>query len=95
MTKPDGMDKPWQTPGRLWGKLKPLAREMRHAPTPAEQGLWQALRNRRLGVRFRRQHTIGRFIVDFYAHEARLVVEVDGPIHAYTPEEDALQQAFL
>jgi len=46
-------------------------------------------------VRFRRQHTIGRFIVDFYAHEVRLVVEVDGPIHAYTPEEDALRQAFL
>jgi len=86
----------WHTPPDLWAKLKPLARQMRREPTPAEARLWQRLRKRQvLGRKFRRQHTIERFIVDFYSRDARLVVEVDGPIHEYTPEEDAIRQAFL
>jgi len=44
--------------------------------------LWEALRARQLGVRFRRQHPIGDFVLDFYCAEARLAVEVDGPVHA-------------
>lgn len=80
----------------LWAKLKPLARQMRHEPTSAEDALWQRLRGRRLnGVKFRRQHAIERFIVDFYCAGAALIVEVDGAIHQYTPEEDAIRQAFL
>ena len=47
------------------------------------------------GFKFRRQHTIDRFIVDFYCSEAHLIIEVDGPVHQYTPEEDAVRQAFL
>ena len=83
------------SPG-LWAKLKPLARQMRHEPTPAEDVLWQAVRNRKIaGVKFRRQHVIKRFIVDFYAADPGLVIEVDGPIHDYTREEDALRQAYL
>ncbi len=86
----------WHTPPDLWQKLKPLAREMRHDPTPSEDLLWQSVRNRQLsGYKFRRQHTIDRFILDFYCAEARLVVEVDGPIHQYTPAEDAIRQTFL
>ena len=65
-------------------------------PTPAEGALWQRLHGRRFrNARFRRQHPIDRFIVDFYCPEAQLVVEVDGAIHEYTQEEDALRQAFL
>ena len=80
----------------LWTKLKPLARQMRHEPTPAEDKLWQKLRNNALnGKKFRRQHTIDRFIVDFYCASAKLVVEVDGSIHDYTAEEDAIRQQFL
>jgi very-short-patch-repair endonuclease len=63
-------DKPFRTPqtGALWGKLKPLAREKRHEPTRAENILWQRLRRHQLaGFQFRRQHAIGRFIVDFSA----------------------------
>jgi very-short-patch-repair endonuclease len=48
-----------------------------------------------LGFKFRRQHVIDRFIVDFYCGEAGLVVEVDGEIHDYTPQEDAIRQEFL
>ena len=69
---------------------------MRCEPTPAEKLLWQKLRHKQiLGFKFRRQQTIDRFIVDFYCNEARLVVEVDGKIHDYTQEEDAIRQEFL
>jgi very-short-patch-repair endonuclease len=47
------------------------------------------------GVKFRRQHAISRFIVDFYAPQARLVIEVDGGIHTRRQEEDAVRQAYL
>lgn len=86
----------WHTPPGLWERLKPIARQMRRAPTPAEDHLWQRLRDRQLrGHKFRRQHAIERFIVDFHCAEARLVVEVDGPVHQYTCEEDAIRQDFL
>lgn len=58
------------------------ARELRRQMTSAEQILWQALRANRLqGWHFRRQQVIDGFIVDFYCHAARLVIEVDGDIH--------------
>jgi very-short-patch-repair endonuclease len=86
----------WRAPAHWWDKLKPLAQQMRHKPTPAENLLWQRLRNRQVGgVKFRRQHAIERFIVDFYAAREFLAIEVDGEIHCYTPEEDAIRQRFL
>ena len=86
----------WRTSAQLWEKLKPLARQMRHEPTPAENHLWQHLRNKQLlGYRFRRQHSIDRFIVDFYCAKAQLIIEVDGAIHQYTQQEDAIRQQFL
>jgi very-short-patch-repair endonuclease len=81
---------------QLWDKLKPLARQKRSEPTLAENKLWSYLRGRRLlGVKFRRQHPIDKFIVDFYCTTANLAIEVDGPIHEYTREEDAIRQEFL
>ncbi|MBU1708131.1 endonuclease domain-containing protein [bacterium] len=55
---------------------------MRKEPTTGERLLWQHLHSGQLGVKFRRQHPIGPFIVDFYAPDANLVVEVDGDSHA-------------
>ena len=81
-----------------WGKLKPLAREMRQEPTPSEDIVWQAIRSRRLnGVKFRRQHAIDAFIVDFVAIEQHLIVEIDGSIHDETDQQlyDAERQARL
>ncbi|MCZ7540518.1 MAG: DUF559 domain-containing protein, partial [Anaerolineae bacterium] len=73
-----------------------MAQQKRIEPTPAEQALWKRLRKDQLaGVKFRRQHTFGPFIVDFYAHDAGLIIEVDGPIHEYTQQEDALRQEYL
>lgn len=58
------------------------ASELRKRMTEAEKVLWKALRRKQLkGKRFRRQHPIDCYIVDFYCHEARLVIEVDGGIH--------------
>jgi very-short-patch-repair endonuclease len=87
---------PTSAPPDWWDRLKPLARQMRCKPTPAEELLWQRLRNRQIaGAKFRRQHVIERFIVDFYCSEAQLAIEIDGPIHDYTPVEDAVRQDFL
>lgn len=58
------------------------ARRLRQHLTPAEMQLWSALCRRQLaGLKFRRQHPVGRFIVDFYCPSCKLVVEVDGDIH--------------
>jgi very-short-patch-repair endonuclease len=89
-------DSRWRTNSELWEKLKPIAHEKRHEPTEAEKELWKHLRMRRLnGFIFRRQHCIGQFIVDFYCYKAKLVIEVDGDIHRYKPEEDRVRQEYL
>jgi very-short-patch-repair endonuclease len=63
-------------------ELRASAKLLRWAMTPAERVLWEALKERQLaGLRFRAQHPIGPFILDFYCPQRRLVVEVDGPIH--------------
>ena len=86
----------WLCPPELWEGLKSLARQKRKEPTEAEERLWGHLRNHQLsGYKFRRQHAIERFIVDFYCAEAELVVEVDGAIHEYRPEEDKIRAAFI
>jgi very-short-patch-repair endonuclease len=58
-----------------------LRRELRKTATPAERLLWSRLRGKQMGCKFRRQHSIGNYIVDFYCAEERLIVEVDGGIH--------------
>ncbi len=63
--------------------LKELARELRKKQTSAEEMLWALLRNRQLlGFKFRRQHQFGDYVADFYCHNAQLVIECDGPVHA-------------
>ena len=72
------------------------AREMRQQPTEPERRLWQHLRRKQLGgFRFRRQQPLGAYIVDFYCHDSRLVVEVDGDSHAFQEEYDAERTAWL
>ncbi|WP_332914729.1 endonuclease domain-containing protein [Algoriphagus boritolerans] len=55
---------------------------LRKSLTPAERILWDVLKNRQMeGYKFRRQHPINRYIADFYCHELRLVIELDGGVH--------------
>ena len=73
------------------------ARALRRSMTLPEGMLWQALRSRPDGIKFRRQHPIGRCIVDFYCPSARLVIEVDGQVHSMgsEAERDARRDAWL
>jgi cyclase len=57
------------------------AQELRYHSTPAEIKLWEYLRSKPSGYKFRRQHPISPFVTDFYCHALKLVIEVDGSIH--------------
>ncbi len=71
-----------------------LARRLRVAMTDAERKLWSALRDRQIdGLKFRRQHPIGPYVLDFLCEERRLAVELDGGQH--TAEKDAARTAWL
>ncbi|HEX7594624.1 MAG TPA: endonuclease domain-containing protein [Anaerolineae bacterium] len=68
--------------------MQARARELRRAMTPAEKKLWQHIRLGQLGAQFRRQHAVGPYIVDFFCAKAKLVIEIDGDVHA-DPEQAA------
>ncbi len=70
-----------------------LAKKNRQNMTDAERKVWQVLRGKLTGVSFRRQHQIGRYIVDFVCLEKRLVIECDGSQH--TEEADKERTRFL
>lgn len=58
------------------------AKELRRNQTPAEELLWKILRSHKLdGLKFRRQHPVSWFIADFYCHELKLIIELDGGVH--------------
>lgn len=74
---------PHTTRGRASHTIVHAARELRRTMTPAELRLWEALRGHRLaGLKFRRQHPLDRFILDFFCVEKQLAVELDGAVHA-------------
>jgi very-short-patch-repair endonuclease len=69
---------------------------LRHNMTKAEKYLWQELRKKaRAGYRFRRQFSIGGFVVDFYCMELKLAVEVDGEYHKYNKEYDLAREQAI
>ena len=73
-----------------------LAKKMRKDMTASEKRLWLKLRNKQVGgLRFRRQHPVGRYIADFYCHELKLVIELDGTIHDERKEYDENRNKFL
>ncbi len=82
----------------VFQEIKQRAHYMRQHPIPAEYALRARLRRKQIsGFHFRRQHPIGRFIVDFYCAKARLVIEVDGSIHNQPGQDeyDIQREAFL
>ena len=87
----EGMDRPFKP------KIPAeTAQQLRRRSTVTEETLWNALRNRRLsGAKFRRQHRIGTFVVDFCCVKQHLVVEVGGPIHLRTPVQDQQRQEWI
>ena len=74
------------------------ARKLRKSTTEAEERAWWLLRNRRvLGFKFRRQHPLGKVVVDFYCQQSRLAIELDGSAHAQPRQarKDAAKDAYL
>jgi very-short-patch-repair endonuclease len=90
------MPKPQKT-HRIRPAILQRSRDFRHPLTPAEAKVWQEVRSRQLGFKIRRQHPIGRFIADFYCAEAKLVIEIDGDVHAQLSQEehDRARDAWL
>lgn len=81
---------------RVHPRLLASARQLRRPLTPAEAKLWRRLRSRRLAtLKFRRQHPLGPFVVDFYCPRAKIVIEIDGDSHALQERYDQERTAWL
>lgn len=81
---------------KLQLQLHSIAREFRQQPTLAEEKLWFYLRAKKLaGLKFKRQHPLFHYIVDFYCHARSLVIEVDGEIHVQTVARDHDRDTLL
>lgn len=80
----------WLTANKhFYRKFKDERDKLKNNMTPAEVILWEHIRNKKLGVKFRRQHIIDFYIPDFVALSIKLIIEVDGKIHRYKSKEDA------
>ena len=93
--KGKGTNPRYMTGGNNSHLLLEKAIEMRNNPTQAEEALWECLKTKQLGDKFRRQHLIDDFIVDFVCLSKKLVIEVDGKIHDSQQEKDAERTSVL
>ena len=75
--------------------IKHQAAVLRKASTPAEARFRSRLRNNQLGVNFRRQHAIGKYIADFCSPKVKLIIELDGSQHLVQEEQDAERTSYL
>lgn len=75
--------------------LKSNRKNLRKSATPQEIILWSRLRRNQLGVKFRRQHSMGNYIIDFYCPEKKLAIELDGWQHKENMLYDTERTAFL
>lgn len=75
--------------------LKERRRQLRNNVTEAEKILWRKLKNKQLGLQFRRQFGVGNYILDFYCPEKKLAVELDGGFHRKRKEYDKNRTEYL
>ncbi|MDQ3014646.1 MAG: endonuclease domain-containing protein [bacterium] len=75
--------------------LRKVRRHLRNNATPQEVLLWKYLRSRSLGFKFRRQHSIGPYIVDFCCPKQKLVIEVDGSQHLDQKQYDEEREKYI
>jgi very-short-patch-repair endonuclease len=79
-------------------QLQPIAHKLRKSMTKAEASIWKyILKGKKLGVIFRRQRPIGKYVVDFICLELKLIIEVDGESHNHPEiyENDLIRQRYL
>jgi very-short-patch-repair endonuclease len=90
------VQKQHRAPREHWQKKRVSVFQLRAEQTPAEDRLWQLLRNRQMeGQKFRRQYAIGRYVVDFYCAKAYLIIEIDGAVHQSQVDADRERQGIL
>ena len=75
-------------------RKKNLVKKLRRNMTAAEKAIWHKLRNKQLGVKFRRQQPTGKYIVDFACFENRLVIEIDGGEHLQSYKDSIRDEWF-
>jgi len=80
---------------RLQQQLIELAQQLRNHPTLAEEHLWQYIKAKRMGVKFRRQHPLYKYIADFCCIKEKLIIEIDGGIHKDQKEKDDARDEFF
>ena len=86
----------WNTAQKeFYHQFKFQRKELKDNMTETELILWEHLRNKKLGVKFRRQHVIDNYIPDFVALSIKLIVEVDGKIHLKHMKEDRIRTKWL
>jgi very-short-patch-repair endonuclease len=78
-----------------WLRQNRISQELRNTATEAERFLWRFLRGKQLGVKFRRQHPFGNYVLDFASPEAKLVVELDGGQHSEAIINDLARTQLL
>ena len=73
------------------------ARKLRRTMSPPERILWRILRERPNGFKFRRQHPLDPYVLDFYCHEALLAIEIDGLVHQFgnNPQRDEARDRWM
>src|SRR5262245_20681807 len=76
---------------------KSLRQKLRHSATPSEKLLWKTLKKSGAGAKFRRQHGVGPYVLDFYCPEHKLAIEIEGGIHddVLRNEYDSVRHAWL
>lgn len=74
---------------------KEIRRKLRNNATLHERILWSRLKSKQLGYKFRRQHSIGKYIVDFYCPSKRLIIELDGSQHIDNKQRDEERDSYL
>jgi len=80
---------------RATGKSMRASRQQRRNMSLPEVKLWALLRRSPGGVKFKRQYAVGPYVADFYCPAAKLVIEIDGQIHAFTTERDAVRDEYM
>jgi very-short-patch-repair endonuclease len=75
--------------------FKSRRKELRKSLTPQEFKLWFYLKNKNLGVKFRRQQGVGPYVADFYCKEKNLIIEIDGSPHLKTKEYDKERDDYI
>lgn len=76
-------------------QFKSIRQKLRKQETKPERWIWFFIRNKKIGYKFRRQFSIDNYVVDFYCHELKLIIEIDGSDHLYRYNNDKIRQKHL